>query len=212
MGSFPVVPFVPGVPPLPVNPFGSPLAALTLLTSDLISFAFGLSGAQWGIYLTGIPVVVADSVVDITYKQDWSISDYPVEQGAFESYDKVQIPFEIRIRFSAGGSEVDRQNLLSSIAAVAGDLNLYTVVTPEQTYPSVNITHYDYKRTAINGVGLLVVDVWLKQIRVSVASPFTNTQSASSTAQTNDGTVQTQTPPANAQSDVSPASGFGGLQ
>ncbi len=42
-----------------------------------------------------------------------------------------------------GAGKRKREKLLSSIAAIAGDLNLYDVSTPESVYTSCNITRYD---------------------------------------------------------------------
>lgn len=177
MPGFPNVPFAPGVPPLARNPLAV-ATTVGLLVADAISFFAGFLGPQWGIFQDGLPVVLADNVVSLDYKKDWEIANYPMEQGAFQSYDKVENPFEARVRFSTGGTRIDRQVLLSSITAIAGNTELYDVYTPEAIYPSVNIAHYDYRRTAVSGVGLLTIDVWVHQVRVDVETSFTNTQTA----------------------------------
>jgi hypothetical protein len=189
MTIYPNVPNVPGVPPIPRDPL-IVAGAIELLTKDAVAGI--LSGfPQWGIFLNGAPVVLADNVASIDYKQDWTISDYQLEQGAFESYDKVAHPFECKVRFTAGGDVTNRQNFLNSIAAIAPTLTLYDIVTPEETYTSVNITHYDYRRTAINGVGLITVDVWAVQVRVTATASFQNVTSPSSASPQNGGIVQT---------------------
>jgi hypothetical protein len=162
-----------------------------LLVSDAVSiFAGALFGQQWGIFLDGAPVVVADNVLSVEYRQQWALSDYPVEQGAFETYDKVQTPFDARVRFSSGGSPSNRQALLDSIAAIAGDYNFYDVATPEAIYPSCNITHYDYRRTSSNGMGLITVDVWLLEVRITTSQGLSSTKDPSSASQVNGGTPQ----------------------
>ena len=188
--AFPVnVPRVPGVPSVL---FASTIGqVLNFLTQDAVGIFTGLSQQQpWGIYLGGAPVVLADNVVSFDLRKQWAISDYPVEQGAFASYNKVFIPFDGRFKFTAGGSDAKRQALLTSIEAIAGDLNLYTIVTPIAIYPSVNITHYDYSQTATNGVGLLSVDVWTEEVRETGAQAMSNTASPTASAQVNGGTVQ----------------------
>ncbi len=197
---YPNVPIAPGVPPLPRNPL-EVAAAISLLTQDAINTIAGSGQPLWGIFQNNIPVVLADNVVSLDYKQDWTVSDYPLEQGAFESYDKVQLPFECRVRFSCGGDVTNRQDFLDSIAAIANTLNLYTIVTPEEIYPSVNITHYDYRRTASNGVGLIVVDVWAIQVRITASTMFQNVQNPSSASPQNGGNVQTMTPNQTVQND-----------
>lgn len=137
---------------------------------------------QWGIFLSGQSQVEADNVVGFEFRKDWVISDYPVEDGAFQSYDKVETPFDARVQFSCGGSLDTRTGFLQSIETIAGDLNLYDVVTPTKTYQSCNITHYDYRQTARNGVGLMVVDVYLEQVRNTATAAFSQAASNSNTA------------------------------
>lgn len=140
--------------------------------------------------LVGKNVLSLFSIVDFEYKQDWSISDYPVEQGGFQSYDKTQLPYDLRMRVAAGGSESNRQALLNTVDTAANSLDLYNAVTPERTYQSCNITHYDYKRTASNGVGLIVVDIWMVEIRVTATAAFSNTQQPGTAGQQSLGNVQ----------------------
>ena len=168
---------------------------LEVLESDAIGLLEGLfQQQQWGIFFGGAPVVIADNVVEVQYRQQWSISDFPVERGAFESYDKVQIPYDARLRFTAGGSLANREAMLASIAAVAADTNLYDVVTPEAVYLSCNFTHYDYSRRSNEGLGLLSVDIWLIEVREAVSPAMSSTVDPSSAAQVNGGTVQTVAP------------------
>ena len=172
----PFVPQVAGVPPLTSYLVG----AVSLLVSDIIGLFFG-STSQWGLFdaLTGSPVVIADSVISFDYKQDYTVSDYTVEKGAFESYDKVRLPFEVMLRFASGGNSANRSDLLDSIESIMGDLNLYNAVTPDAIYLGVNAFHQDYKRTAKQGVGLVSVDLRVREIRVAPNTQFSNTQSPS---------------------------------
>lgn len=187
--AFPNVPNVPGVPALPRDPLFA-FSALSLLTRDLSSGLVGSLAPKWGIFLNGAPVVVADSVISFDFKADWSISDYPVEQGAFESYDKVEVPFVAKVRFATGGAQPALQAFLDSITDAAKTLSLYEVITPEKIYENVNISHYDYRRTASAGLGLIVVDVWLLQIRQSATPAFSNTKSPSAAGTTQTGVTQ----------------------
>ena len=179
------VPNVPGVPSVAFSASFS-IGDDQVLTADLIG-GFASPTEQWGIFQNGSAVVTADSVVGLDYKQEWAISDYPVEKGAFESYDKVALPFDSRVRFTAG-SAAARASLLASISAIAGTTQVFDVVTPDAVYPSVNITHYDYRRTARSGLGLLSVDIWCLQINqtASLSASGTSTQGTA----TPDGTAQ----------------------
>lgn len=197
----PNVPNVPGVPTL-VRDASVVFLIPDLLLADGPGIGAGMWRSQWGVFLDGIPVIVCDSVNSLDYKQNWSIADYPIEQGGFESYDKVSTPFESRIRFATGGSTQDRQDFLASVASVAKSLEIYDIVTPEQTYESVNVTHYDYRRTS-KEVGLLLVDLWCIEIRLTSSSSFTNTKTPAGATTVNNGPVQTTTPTPNQVSEVS---------
>jgi hypothetical protein len=181
MLGFPNVPFVPGVPALP-RPPGFVGAVVDLVIQDALSI-LGLGFEQeWGLFLDGLPAVTAESVVSFEFKKGYSIADYPVEEGAFESYNKVQRPFDVRLRFSTGGTTADRQDLLDSIDAICESLDLFDAVTPEATYESLNPISYSYSRASSRGQGLLVVDVFCEQVRVTASSSFTTTSTTSSAA------------------------------
>ena len=189
---------LPGVPAL-LTGFSAALSVVqNPIVQDVLS---GLNLSilpKWGIYPKGfpVPVVVCDTVVDLSYKQDWVIADYPIEQGGFVSYDKVATPFEARVRFVAGGSiaNIQQQAMLTSIANIAGDTSLYDVVTPVATYSSCNVRHYDYHRSVTNGLGVLSVDVWLSQVRIAPSATlggWVTTVEPSGASPTTPGTVQT---------------------
>lgn len=155
--------------------------------------ALGILPPTWGIFgRNGRVVVTADTVISLDFRKDWTVADYPLEQGAFASYDKVENPSETRVGFWSGGSLANRQALLRSIKAIAGDLNLYDVVTPEETFTNMNITHYDYRRVDA-GAGYVSVVVWLQQIRVTVEASLTTAQ-PNGASTTNDGQVQPTAP------------------
>jgi hypothetical protein len=215
---FPVnVPDVDGVPPVTFAPGSG--GDIILAAADAIGIAAAFDGpmTRWGIYRGGFPVVIAESVLAVDFKREFAISDYPLEGGSFESYNKVRVPHDARVVLSSGGSLEQRRALLSSIESIIDDLELYDVVTPEAVYPSVNLVHMDYRRSAQSGAGLLQVAVWLREVRVTVGklvsagsgvaagsgstgNPGDGTGDGSSTAapsgadQINGGTVQGQVP------------------
>ncbi len=171
------VPNVPGVPA--VNRSGLGSAVGSLLTADALSLINNLFNfPQWGIFLGFLPVVVADTVVVFDLRKDWQISSYPVEGGGFTSYNKVYIPFQGTVRFTTGGSRMRRQLLLTTVDAIAGDLNLYSLVTPEAVYPTVNVVSYDYRRTGQDGLGMLSVDVKVEEVRPTAGTSYASTSNA----------------------------------
>lgn len=160
----PNIPVAPGVPPLSRSTAAPSDSGIELLNSNAVQDQ--RSGKAWGVFLDGQQVVTPDTFVSVDFRQGWALADYPVENGAFESYNKVDMPFDVRVRFASGGSEENRQKLIKQVTDIAEDLKFYDVVTPEVIYHNCNIQHYDYRRTSSNGVGLIVLELWLLEIRV----------------------------------------------
>ncbi len=160
-----------------------------VLTTDIISFPVISFGSQWGLFLDGAQITTWDAVISFDYKQDWTIATYPIEEGGFVNYDKVSNPFEARFTFAKGGSNADREAFLSAWSLAASSLSLYSISTPDQVYIDVNISHWDYNRTATQGNGLLSIDVWTMEIRESANTTFANTNAPSAAATVNNGNV-----------------------
>jgi hypothetical protein len=219
--AFPDVPRAPGVPAV-LRLAGAVQNALVLLVADAVIIARMFAGPQWGIWdQSGRPLVIGDSVAGVDFRQEWRVSDYPIERGSFASYDKVAVPFDIRVTFSVSGAGADffgaglaalvtgaspgvanRTAALAVLRAAAESLDLFSVVTPEFRYDNCNIVHYDYRREARGGATLIKVDVWLVQIRIAPAPQFTQTKPESAADRVNGGAVQPATPPPGAPATV----------
>ena len=173
--------------------------SLVPLTPLLIADGPGVSGSsvppQWGLYLNGKPAIIADSIIGFEFLKEWRVSNSPQEQGAFESYNKVATPFGAKMTMTKSGTDAVKGAFLAALDAACASLTLYTAVTPEISYPSVNPSHYDYRRTSRNGATLLTIDLWLIQVRVTVVASFTNTQSPSGASPVSGGQVQPAAPP-----------------
>lgn len=193
---------VPGMPLLnTVGQIGS-AAVLVVADAAIIKNLFA-GAAKWGIFdASNQPVITADSVVAVDYRKEYRIADFPVEAGSpttpggFNSFNKVATPFEIKVTFAASGkgsllssllsggavgsiltgstpSADGRKKFLAALDAACANLALVSVLTPEATYSPVNITHYDFRRSAEAGATLLLVDVWCNEVRVTARrAPF----------------------------------------
>jgi hypothetical protein len=212
MAMFPMVPNVPGVPTVARNALNSignnvsssipgVIGSLTgdfdVLNSDGPGIANVSDGPSWGLFDSDNNLVITpDSFLGMEALKDYKVSDYPVEEGAFASYNKVETPFIGKVTYGKGGDEGERTQFLTDIATAVASLDLYTLVTPEVSYDSVNVTHFDYRRTSKNGVTMLTVEVWVEEIRDTVQASFSNTQQPEGADTSNNGGVQPQTPTA----------------
>jgi hypothetical protein len=184
-----------GIPPL-LNQIASVSNPVSLLVADAANLLAFFAGPQWGVFnLDGSIALQPDSILALDFKREWSIPNYPVEQGGFQTYNKISLPSDTNISMSKGGSNVTRQAFLLQVSALAKSLTTVNVMMPEGTLiRNVNILRFDFRRTDTSGVGLLTVDILLREIRDTATAAFSNTQQPSGANPVNDGSVQPQTP------------------
>ncbi len=184
---YPNVPKFPGVPPVfrsaanPVSVGASP----SPLTADQISGSTA-TAAAWGLYRSGGAIALqVDSIVKVAPQREFRVSDYPVEQGGFQSFNKVAMPGDLRVTVTKGGTDSVRQGFLVTLDQLMETTELFNFVTPDSAFLDRSIIHYDYERTNDRGVTLLTIEIELLEIRQTAKSAFTNSKAPSG-----DGTVQ----------------------
>lgn len=185
------MPNIPNLPGVPALTSYSVVGAIFLVADTLRAF-LGPVFSRWGIYLDGLPVIPLGSTITFDYSEDYTISNYPQERGAFQSYNKVQVPSRIKTRVARGGSDAERSEFLTSIALQMRTTELYDVLTPEGVFSDYNFIHQDQRREASRGLGLVTVDVHLEQVRLSATSEFTNTQNPTEAGRQGLGNLQGQ--------------------
>jgi hypothetical protein len=190
--------------------------SLTNTFNNVVTAAenFNLSGIGSALLGTQTPIIKCDSVIDFNYSIDAQVPTYPIEAGGFSSYNKVQTPFNIKMTMALSGSfsltsaiqgaltgtlsgglggltgVTARSNMLTQLENARHSLALVNVVTPERTFQNCNVVHYDYDRSATSGATLLLVDIWLAEIRVSALSLISNVASPNASDPANTGTSQ----------------------
>lgn len=170
---YPDVPFAQGVPPvLRRDPFALGVATTPKLTNDSPGLTDGAL-IRWGIFSQkGVLALEPDSIAAVEYQREFRIADYPIEEGGFESYNKVATPFDIRVTMTKGGKIPDRKDFLDQVELIVASLDLFTVITPERNYLNVNIVRADYRRNAANGATLLTVELHGIEVRTSASIQF----------------------------------------
>lgn len=205
--EFPNVPFLPGVPQLlrsatvlpPISPPVLPPAQNGVL------WQAAQGDPVWGVFDSdNNPVLTPDSIIDFSSRQEFRVSDFPVQQGQFASYNKVRLPFDIAIKMTSGGTVADRTEFLNQVDQVAASTDLYTIVTPEKTYIDVNATHSEVTRRGRDGAFWLDdVEMHFRQIievtaqySTTTIQPTENARNPAAVPAVNNGQVQPQVPSA----------------
>ena len=171
------------------------------LSGDTVSAIVGFGPSKWGVFDSNMnPIFVTNSFISLEFKRNWHISDYPVEQGGFNAYNKVTAPYEARVTFATGSTgpsgKQSRATLLQSLESTTGpafNTQLYSIVTPEITYAnSANIQSFRYHRKAERGAFLIMVEIDFIEIRQVAALAYSNTMAPSSAGQVNNGATLPQ--------------------
>lgn len=179
---YPLVPQAPGVPAL-LRSGAQILDAATLGylgIGDALNSIIGQEPIQWGIFDdTGKPLADYDSFVATEYSNESDLSNYPVEKGAFATYNKVENPFQVQVTLTCGGEQTRRANFVAKIEAARKSLTLYTVVTPEYSHTNCNIVGLAIRRDLADGAYTVNAMLSLREVRQTAAIGFSTPQQPS---------------------------------
>lgn len=208
---FPDVPNTPGVPAVLRDVGNLGTDTLTELTGDALD-PFSIGDPQWGIFDDGGSLVLdPDSIIAVEDTADRRVSTYPIEQGGFESYNKVAVPFEAHVIMTKGGTIDEKSQFIDKVKELTDSLKLYSIVTPEETFEKVNFVHHDKSRMSYKGATMLTISIGFIEIRESAQAAFTNSKEPSGAATVNDGPVQPKDPPAGLKALSTQESNVAGL-
>lgn len=164
---------------------GSSLLGINLLSPSASSYA--ITDAS------GNVLIQPDTMAVFDYEYEETISDYPIEEGAFNSYNKVRLPRRIRVEMACGGLNwvqqleqtldqtinsalgtnfgqgMTRAQFLEACDAAVESLDLFTIVTPDITYPSFNPTSVRYSRNRNNGAGMILATMVFEEVIPSLS-------------------------------------------
>jgi Na+-translocating ferredoxin:NAD+ oxidoreductase RnfD subunit len=188
---FPNVPNVPGVPAILRSvTVPSAGAILNVILGGVAASIFG--PVVWGIFdQAGNEILLPDSFLDIDFKNDVRVSSYPQESGAFASYNKVNTPYDCRVKMAIGADKATRTAFLDQVDAMLKSIDLYTVITPEKTYMNAALQNYSYRRESSSGVSMITVDLWFLEVRTTGTAQFSAVAQPSGASPVSDGQVQT---------------------
>ena len=208
---YPNIPPLPGVPAINRNSAGYVGAALNVVAQLLPD---GLFGTKWAILdaTTGSPILIPDNFVSYERVSESKIPVYPLEQGAFASYNKVRLPKTYKLTVSCNGNKsTSKINFLTAIQKMETGKNsdqspvTVKIVTPESTSPAVCLIHTDQRREARSGATLLIFQLTFQEV-ISIPSPTTSTAEPSGTATQSFGQLSPTTTPTGNFGSINPNS------
>lgn len=154
-------------------------------------------GSEWTLLDEGGGTAVTfTSFVDIDYRNEGKALSYPVEEGSFANYNKVENPLDIRVTLAVQGLDSDFEAILAKLDEYKAEAVTLSVSTPAALYEKMTLEAYAYKRSRENNAGMLVVELSLVEVR-EVETQVTTTvitkpKNPTSASKTNTGKTQTE--------------------
>ena len=137
---------------------------------------YGVALAQvYGVFdvATNLPVFDYDTFVDFKLQANVKVSDFPVEQGSFATYNKVNHPNKVKVKLAVTDTPARRHAFLITLDTVLKSTQLVNVVTQDATYLNVTLDTYSYERTKVGGWGKVVAELSFLEVR-QVTPQYTN--------------------------------------
>jgi alpha-L-fucosidase len=154
-------------------------------------------GGEWTLLDEGGGTAVTfTSFVDIDLRNEGQALSYPIEEGSFANYNKVDTPLDIRVTLATQGSNADFEYILAKLDEYKREAVKLSVSTPSALYESMTLETYSYKRSREANAGMLTVELSLIEVR-EVQTQVTTTviskpKNPTSSGKTNTGKTQTQ--------------------
>lgn len=128
----------------------------------------------WGLYTeSGELALEVDSFVEVSYSKEFNTPAYPLEGGGFETYNKIEAPYEARIVLTKGGEEDVKKVFIETLERFNRSLDLLQIETPSKSYANANIVRLQIARTREQGADLIRAEVSLREIRAVTTNTFT---------------------------------------
>lgn len=139
-------------------------------------------------------VVEFTSFIDIDTRNEGQALSYPVEEGGFANYNKVQTPLDLRVTLATQGAEADFESILNRLDEYQAEARKLFVSTPAAFYGPMTLESYSNRRTTQSGAGLLTVELALVEVREvqtqTTTTVITKPKNPTSASTTNTGKTQ----------------------
>ncbi|EIC83980.1 phage baseplate protein [Serratia sp. M24T3] len=162
-------------------------------------------------FSAGTTVFTPTSWVGFERTSDASIANAPIEKGSYTSYNKVRRPGDIRLTFTLEGwtgysgaipnltnlTTLSREKLINLLDKMIASANIYTIETPDTSFASCDLVHYDYQMKEGRGVTLLTVNAYFQEV-ISISEDSATSSNQKTSAGVAMTTVTTQSSVTNA--------------
>lgn len=157
----------------------------------------------------GGQLVQFTSVISVDVLNEGQALSYPIEEGSFMSYNKVQSPLDIQVTLAKMGLPFEFADILKTLDKYQAEALKLMVVTPSAFFDSMTLESYAHRHDQRRNSNMLTVDLHLIEVK-EVQSQTTNVEVSSpknqtSAGKTNMGKQQAKAPaPATSTTNTAP--------
>lgn len=150
---------------------------------------------QWTILdESGAVAIQFTSFIEVDVRNTGEALSYPVEEGGFMNYNKVQTPLDIRVTLAKQGDETEFESILDKLDEYQRDPIKLFVVTPAAVYGPMTLEGYSNRRTRDSGASQLTVELNFIEVREvqtqATTTVITRPKNATSADRANTGKTQ----------------------
>lgn len=154
--------------------------AITILGNVVgAAFDFFFPPPKWGIYFPGTNDIAmhVSSVVELDISAEAVVSNYPLENGSFTTYNKVLQPKYFSLRITRDGAEYLQSDMQGWLERELDFPSLYDVVCPTKTWQNVTLASYREVKNSRSGAAMMTVDCLFQEVR-ELPAEYSNSQIA----------------------------------
>lgn len=116
---------------------------------------------------TQIPLTIPDSWLEINpLIAEYQVSDYPIEDGAFATYNKVRRPSLMGATMVKEGSDLERATWLEAIRQQlqSDPTALYNIITPQGIFPNQTLVGLALQTRPDRGSNMLYLELKFSEV------------------------------------------------
>jgi hypothetical protein len=150
------------------------------------------SSAGWGIFdaETLLPAINYDTFISFKIDDNSTVSDFPVEDGAFATYNKVSKAFMSHVKIAVSDTPTRRAAFLGALRTARTSVSLMNLVTRDGVYLNATLESYAYARERRGGMSLITAELVFKEVRtVSRAYGYASVKPAGASKRVSSGSV-----------------------
>ena len=125
---------------------------------------------HWDIFdADGKRLLEFDTFFSIDAMSDAQVTQAPVENGSFASYNKQIAPTRSTVVLGYTGPSLVRSAIIKKCEALIAGTDLVSIVTPDRTLLDMSLVAMDYSYRAEHGIDRLVVALIFEEVRQVLA-------------------------------------------